>query len=509
MNAREVVAEAGELALVELADGDVERMRELDDGAFDPDEDDRPPLYVPDVHKLGVARGDELVGTVSWLALGYGRGLNCAAWNLGIGLLPTARGRGTGVGAVRMLVEYLLATTEVDRIEASTDVENVAAQRVLGKSGFRFEGVLRGAQRRQGTRRDMMQFALLRADLAEPAADAARTIVAERDGVALAEPVAGERQAYYAESVGDFEIDKDERPRIAPPIQIAALTVLDAATGELLGGVSWHATDYGGTLGCTAWNIGIGLLPAARGRGVGTIAQRLLVEHLFATTQVDRIEAGTDVENIAEQKALERAGFRREGVLRGAQLRGGERHALVHYGVLRDDRKPVDDERRVFAARDGVVLGDVRPGELRQVIAADDGMFAVDEDRRTGPRPATEVHRAAILDADDGRLLGVTGWHVVSYGGTVGCAAWNFGITLLPGERGRGVGAIAQRLLADHLFATTELDRVEAGTDVDNVAERRALVKAGFREEGTIRGAQLRGGRRTDLVSYARLRTDE
>jgi RimJ/RimL family protein N-acetyltransferase len=508
MSVREVVAEAGELALVELADGDVERLRELDDGAFDPDEDGRPPLYVPQVHRLGVVRGDELVGTVSWHAVGYGRGLSCAAWNLGMGLLPANRGRGTGATAVRMLVEYLLATTEVDRIEAGTDVENVAAQRVLVKSGFRFEGVMRGAQHRLGERRDMMQFALLRTDRVEPAGGTARTVVAERDGVALAEPVPGEREAFYQQAAGDFDVDKDDRPRVAPPVQLAALTVLDATGGEVLGGVSWHPVDYGGTLGCTSWNIGIGLVPSARGRGVGTTAQRLLVEHLFATTPVDRIEAGTDVENIAEQKSLERAGFRREGVLRGAQLRGGTRHALVHYGVLREDLEPAG-ERRTFAVHDGVALGAVRPGEARQVMVADDGLFAVDEDRRTGPRPAPEVHRAAILDAGDGRLLGITGWHAVGYGGTLGCVAWNIGITLLPAERGRGVGAVAQRLLADHLFATTEVDRVEAGTDVDNVAERKALAKAGFREEGTLRGTQLRGGRRTDLVSYARLRTDE
>jgi RimJ/RimL family protein N-acetyltransferase len=71
---------------------------------------------------------------------------------------------------------------------------------------------------------------------------------------------------------------------------------------------------------------------------VGTIAQRLLAEHLFATTPLDRVEAGTDVDNIAEQKALERAGFRREGVLRGTQVRGGVRRDLVHYGLLRTDQ---------------------------------------------------------------------------------------------------------------------------------------------------------------------------
>ncbi len=116
------------------------------------------------------------------------------------------------------------------------------------------------------------------------------------------------------------------------------VSILDAETGELLGGVTWQPVDHGGTVGCTAWNIGIGLLPEARGRGVGTAAQRLVADHLFATTELDRVEASTDVGNVAEQQALEKAGFRREGVLRGAQLRGGERHGLVHYSRLRTDQ---------------------------------------------------------------------------------------------------------------------------------------------------------------------------
>jgi RimJ/RimL family protein N-acetyltransferase len=504
---RVVVAESGELALVELADGDKEQVDELDDGAFDPDEDERPALYVPEVHRLGAARDGELVGTVSWHALGYGRGFGCSAWNLGMGLLPAARGRGIGVLALRLLVEYLLATTEVDRLEASTDVENTAAQRVLARGGFRVEGVLRGAQVREGKRRDMMQFGLLRSDLVPPPQDGRRTIVAAADGVSLAEPVVGEREKFYVDAAGDFEVDQDDRPRVAPPARSAVLSVLDASTGALLGGVSWHAVDYGGTLGCSAWNIGIGLLPSARGRGVGSIAQRLLVEHLFATTPLDRIEAGTDVENVAEQRALRKAGFRREGVLRGTQLRGGDRHDLVHFGILRSDLEPAD-ERAVIVEADGVVLAGSWPADRRQVYAAGSA-FDPDRDPRPVPGNPPETHHAAILEAGSRTLLGTLNWHATSYGDNRACAAWNIGIALLPEARGRGVGTTAQRLLVAHLFATTDLDRVEAGTDVDNVAERRALEKAGFREDGVIRGAQLRGGRRTDMVFYGRLRTDQ
>lgn len=233
---------------------------------------------------------------------------------------------GAGPGALRMLVTHLLATTDAQRLEAGVDLDNVTAQRTLRQAGFEFEGVLRGA--------DRMVFGLLRTDVAP----VERRVLALGDAVALAESLPAERERFYAGGNGDFEPDLDDRPRLTGPSRGTVVSILDAETGELLGGLAWRPVDHGGTVGCTAWNIGIGLLPEARGRGVGTAAQRLVADHLFATTGVDRVEASTAVGNVAEQKALEKAGFRREGVLRGAQLRGGERHGLVHYSRLRTDQ---------------------------------------------------------------------------------------------------------------------------------------------------------------------------
>jgi len=49
----------------------------------------------------------------------------------------------------------------------------------------------------------------------------------------------------------------------------------------------------------------------------------------------------------AEQRALEKAGFTREGILRGATYRAGQWHDQVIYSVLRNEDKPesfaVDD----------------------------------------------------------------------------------------------------------------------------------------------------------------------
>jgi RimJ/RimL family protein N-acetyltransferase len=109
------------------------------------------------------------------------------------------------------------------------------------------------------------------------------------------------------------------------------------ADGRPIGTVSWLEVRYGPNDQSRAVNVGIALIPDARGNGHGAVAQRMLARYLFATTPVNRVEASTDVENIAEQKSLERAGFTREGVLRGAQFRAGAWHDLIGYACLRDE----------------------------------------------------------------------------------------------------------------------------------------------------------------------------
>ncbi|MEJ3747687.1 GNAT family protein [Actinomycetes bacterium KLBMP 9797] len=114
---------------------------------------------------------------------------------------------------------------------------------------------------------------------------------------------------------------------------------LIVVAGETVAGtVVWHKAVYGAPA-WSCWNIGISLLPEHRGRGVGTRAQRQLVSYLLDTTPVTRIEAYTDVENHAEQRALEKAGFVREGTLRSTQFREGRWRDMVIYSVLRDEAR--------------------------------------------------------------------------------------------------------------------------------------------------------------------------
>jgi RimJ/RimL family protein N-acetyltransferase len=115
----------------------------------------------------------------------------------------------------------------------------------------------------------------------------------------------------------------------------AGTLAVETPDGTLAGSVSWFTVQHGPNSACQALNIGISLFPDSRNRGYGSAAQRALAEYLFATTLTERIEAETDVENIAEQRALERAGFTREGVLRHTQFRAGRWRDNVIYSVLR------------------------------------------------------------------------------------------------------------------------------------------------------------------------------
>jgi RimJ/RimL family protein N-acetyltransferase len=110
---------------------------------------------------------------------------------------------------------------------------------------------------------------------------------------------------------------------------------IDPATP--IGEVSWRTEQWGPSPESRCPAIGIALLPEFRGHGYGTIAQRLLVDHLFQSTTANRVQSDTAVDNVAEQRALERIGMRREGVVRGAEYRDGRYHDHILYGILREE----------------------------------------------------------------------------------------------------------------------------------------------------------------------------
>jgi RimJ/RimL family protein N-acetyltransferase len=140
-----------------------------------------------------------------------------------------------------------------------------------------------------------------------------------------------------AEVAGEFNYFGADVDRISPADVGAGRMMIELEDGTLIGDLGWFGVAYGPNRRSVAWKIGCTMDMPHRGRGCGSRAQRLLAEHLFVTTPSNRVEADTDVENLAEQRALERAGFTRDGLVRGAQYRSGRWHDLVLYSLLRWD----------------------------------------------------------------------------------------------------------------------------------------------------------------------------
>ncbi|MGZ4559247.1 MAG: GNAT family N-acetyltransferase [Mycobacteriaceae bacterium] len=77
-----------------------------------------------------------------------------------------------------------------------------------------------------------------------------------------------------------------------------------------------------------------------------------------------------------------------------------------------------------------------------------------------------------------------------------------------PAVRGRGIAAIAVRLLSEWAFRQLGLKRLQLSIRPDNAASRRVAEKAGYTFEGVLRSTKLIRGTRVDAALYSRLPSD-
>lgn len=71
-------------------------------------------------------------------------------------------GKGIGTSAVRQVSEYIFAHTDILRIFAEPFAHNIASCRILEKSGFTCEGVLRKNAVKNGVVLDMKMYSILK-----------------------------------------------------------------------------------------------------------------------------------------------------------------------------------------------------------------------------------------------------------------------------------------------------------------------------------------------------------
>ncbi len=121
-----------------------------------------------------IASGRESDSTMDFLIIDAGDGTLLGAVGVRLGetgsigywIAAEARGRGIATQATRLLSRWALAEGGVQRLELTTDPDNVASQRVAEKAGFTREGVLRAHTTFPEGRRDSVMFSLLPTDLA-------------------------------------------------------------------------------------------------------------------------------------------------------------------------------------------------------------------------------------------------------------------------------------------------------------------------------------------------------
>jgi len=104
--------------------------------------------------------------------------------------------------------------------------------------------------------------------------------------------------------------------------------------------------DHGpvGVTGLSEWSardrravVGTWFGRAWWGSGLNSESKAVMTHLAFAVYGLERLGAYADVRHDRSQRALEKTGFTREGVLRGWHRHGDEQKDVVFYGLLRGD----------------------------------------------------------------------------------------------------------------------------------------------------------------------------
>jgi len=258
------------------------------------------------------------------------------AGEIGYQVAPSARGAGIATAVTRLVRDWALDELRLERVEISTDVDNIGSQRVALGAGFQREGVMRGFLTARGVRRDMVSFGIVSSDPREPVVPLPEPRLG--DGLVVVRPFAPDdapavaaacqdpliqERCYFVPSPYRLEdakrfIAEAQRELVAGTV--AHCAICDAGSGELLGAV--NLVDYPER---EAAEIGYWVRREARGRGIATAALRLVMRYAFEQVGVERLEIMTETPNLPSQRLAEELGFTREGVARAYLASRGER----------------------------------------------------------------------------------------------------------------------------------------------------------------------------------------
>jgi [ribosomal protein S5]-alanine N-acetyltransferase len=118
------------------------------------------------------------------------------------------------------------------------------------------------------------------------------------------------------------------------------LTILEPGSDVCRGRVNVHRIDWKHRRA----ELGLWLVPQARGRGWAPRALHLAARWLLSDCGIDRVEVQTEPDNDAMVHTAVRAGFVREGVLRSYLLERGGRVDVVMFSLIPSDPPPEGTE---------------------------------------------------------------------------------------------------------------------------------------------------------------------
>ncbi len=100
-------------------------------------------------------------------------------------------------------------------------------------------------------------------------------------------------------------------------------------------GIIWHIVNQP----YEAMEISCFFVPSERAKGYGVEATQLMVDYLFLSRNLGRIQAHTNANNKTAQRVLEKTGFKIEGTIRKLQFVRGVWVDYYLYSILREEWK--------------------------------------------------------------------------------------------------------------------------------------------------------------------------
>ena len=329
--------------------------------------------------------------------------------------------------AARLAITYAFDRDGIEVMHWRAYVGNWASRRTAWRLGFRVEGTVRQLLAHDGRRYDAWIGSLLKGEPMEPPhrwfdvpvleGERVRLRPWREDDAPATDPAPDDPSQRF---LGGFVLTREsfggwltaQRSRIAEG-EAVGWCIADVGTDQPLGHI--HCFRLAQTITAGSGMVGYWLRPEGRGRGAVAEALELLVGHAFADPGagglgLHRLEAGTDVDNVASERALRRAGFTRIGT----------EHAMMAH-----DDGPADRRLAVRAARldrpGGRTRPAPRPGRARGGAgaaapvarrrhpraggAAGRGQPPVHAARRP-PHPGRVPHLAGEAAGRDGRRRG-------------------------------------------------------------------------------------------------------